>query len=68
MYEILVSAMTEFTEKYVNLFTDYGFKLIFGEEPSKPLLMDFLNELLKEEQGEIIELKYLKMNSSVLEN
>jgi predicted transposase/invertase (TIGR01784 family) len=60
MYEILVSAMTEFTEKYVNLFTDYGFKLIFGEEPSKPLLMDFLNELLKEEQGEIIELKYLK--------
>jgi predicted transposase/invertase (TIGR01784 family) len=62
--------MTEFTEKYVNPFTDYGFKLLFGEEPSKPLLMDFLNELLKEEQGEIVELTYLKneqLGSGVLD-
>jgi predicted transposase/invertase (TIGR01784 family) len=65
-----VNAMTEFTEKYVNPFTDYGFKLLFGEEPSKPLLMDFLNELLKEEQGEIVELTYLKneqLGSGVLD-
>ena len=40
-------------ERYINLFTDYGFKKIFGEEPNKNLLLDFLNELLKEEQGEI---------------
>jgi predicted transposase/invertase (TIGR01784 family) len=32
--------------KYVNPFTDFGFKKIFGEEASKPLLMDFLNALL----------------------
>lgn len=32
--------------KYVNPFTDFGFKKIFGEEASKPLLMDFLNSLL----------------------
>jgi predicted transposase/invertase (TIGR01784 family) len=32
--------------KYVNPFTDYGFKKIFGEEASKPLLQDFLNALL----------------------
>jgi len=25
----------EFTEKYVNSFTDYGFKRLFGEEPNK---------------------------------
>jgi hypothetical protein len=25
--------MTEFTEKYINPFTDYGFKKLFGEEP-----------------------------------
>ncbi len=39
---------------------DYGFKKIFGEEPNKNLLLDFLNELLKEEQGEIRDLTYLK--------
>lgn len=52
--------MTDFTEKYINPFTDYGFKRLFGEEPNKDLLMDFLNELLREEQGEIVELTYLK--------
>ncbi len=52
--------MSEFREKFVNPFTDFGFKRLFGEEPNKDLLMDFLNELLKEEQGEIVELTYLK--------
>ena len=52
--------MNEFREKYINPFTDYGFKRLFGEEPNKDLLLDFLNELLKEEQGEITELTYLK--------
>jgi predicted transposase/invertase (TIGR01784 family) len=32
--------------KYINPFTDFGFKKIFGEEASKPLLMDFLQSLL----------------------
>ena len=52
--------MADFTEKYINPFTDYGFKKLFGEEPNKDLLLDFLNELLKEEQGEITDLTYLK--------
>lgn len=52
--------MTEFAEKYINPFTDYGFKKLFGEEPNKDLLLDFLNVLLKEEQGEIKALTYLK--------
>ncbi|MCI5129989.1 MAG: Rpn family recombination-promoting nuclease/putative transposase [Candidatus Electrothrix sp. EH2] len=51
---------TEFREKYINLFTDYGFKKIFGEEPNKNLLLDFLNELLQDEQGAIRDLTYLK--------
>ncbi len=34
--------------KYLNPFTDFGFKKIFGEEASKPLLIDFLNALLPE--------------------
>ncbi len=52
--------MTDFTEKYINPFTDYGFKKLFGEEPNKDLLLDFLNQLLKGEQGEIKDLTYLK--------
>ena len=32
--------------KYINPFTDFGFKKIFGEEASKPQLIDFLNALL----------------------
>jgi predicted transposase/invertase (TIGR01784 family) len=32
--------------KYINPFTDFGFKKIFAEEASKPLLLDFLNALL----------------------
>ena len=52
--------MADFVEKYINPFTDYGFKKLFGEEPNKDLLLDFLNELLKAEQGNIIDLTYLK--------
>jgi len=52
--------MTEFAERYINPFTDYGFKKLFGEEPNKDLLLDFLNVLLQEEQGEIKALTYLK--------
>ena len=51
--------MTRFKEKYINPFTDYGFKRLFGEEPNKDLLLDFLNELLKDKEGEIIEISYL---------
>jgi predicted transposase/invertase (TIGR01784 family) len=50
----------DFVEKYINPFTDYGFKRIFGEEANKDLLMDFLSELLREEQGEIKNITYLK--------
>jgi len=30
-------------EKYINLFTDFGFKKVFGEEASKAHLISFLN-------------------------
>ena len=32
--------------KFINPFTDVGFKLIFGQEINKDLLIDFLNSLL----------------------
>jgi len=46
--------------KYINPFTDFGFKKLFGEEANKDILIDFLNELLREEQGEIVDLTFKK--------
>jgi predicted transposase/invertase (TIGR01784 family) len=45
-------------EKYLNPFTDFGFKKIFGEEPNKDLLIDFLNQVLPPHH-QIKELSYL---------
>ncbi|BDD07297.1 Rpn family recombination-promoting nuclease/putative transposase [Aureibacter tunicatorum] len=33
-------------EKFINPFTDFGFKKLFGEDQNKELLIDFLNQLL----------------------
>jgi len=33
-------------DKYISLLTDFGFKRVFGTEPNKDLLIDFLNTLL----------------------
>ena len=35
--------------KYINPFTDWGFKRLFGQEFSKDLLISFLNDLLEGE-------------------
>ena len=35
--------------KFINPFSDWGFKLIFGQEITKDLLICFLNDLLKGE-------------------
>lgn len=35
--------------KFVNPFTDIGFKIIFGQPASKPFLITLLNELLASE-------------------
>ena len=43
--------------KYINPFTDFGFKKIFGEEASKLVLIDFLNALLPE-QSKIIDITF----------
>ena len=44
--------------KFINPFTDYGFKLIFGREVSKDLLIEFLNDLLEGERV-ITDLQFL---------
>ena len=44
--------------KFINPFTDIGFKRIFGQEISKPVLIGFLNALLSEEHT-ITDVKFL---------
>lgn len=45
-------------EKYINPYTDFGFKKLFGTEANKELLIDFLNQLITE-QGTITDLQFL---------
>jgi len=45
--------------RYINLFTDFGFKKLFGDEPNKDLLISFLNELLGDKE-QVKDLTYLK--------
>ena len=47
-------------DKYINFFTDFGFKKLFGSEPNKDLLIDFLNELLKGREEPIKTLTFKK--------
>ena len=51
------------TGRYIDLFTDFGFKKVFGEEPNKPLLISFINTLLPADV-QVVDLTYL--NNSVL--
>ena len=45
---------------FINPFTDFGFKKIFGEEQNKDLLIDFLNELLAAQNQHISNLVFKK--------
>lgn len=45
--------------RFINPFTDFGFKKLFGEEANKDLLMDFLNSLLPQKH-QIKELRFKK--------
>jgi predicted transposase/invertase (TIGR01784 family) len=47
-----------FKEKYINPYTDFGFKKLFGTEMNKDLLISFLNALLKGQQT-IKDVRYL---------
>ena len=51
--------MSHLKDKYINPLTDYGFKKLFGTEPNKVLLIDFLNQILPE-RHQIKDLTYSK--------
>ena len=47
-------------EKYINPFTDFGFKKLFGTEPNKDLLIDFLNTVILPKKRKRKDLSYRK--------
>lgn len=49
--------MSVLKDKYINPLTDFGFKKLFGTEPNKILLIDFLNQILPE-RHRITDLSY----------
>ena len=46
-------------EKYIDPYTDFGFKKLFGTELNKDLLISFLNSLFNNSAKEIKDVKYL---------
>ena len=51
--------MSNLQDVYVNPLTDYGFKKLFGEEPNKDILIEFLNDMLPGDR-KVKDLQYLK--------
>ena len=46
-------------EKFINPYTDFGFKKLFGTEMNKDLLISFLNALFNNSEREIEDVQYL---------
>jgi predicted transposase/invertase (TIGR01784 family) len=55
-----INTVIMLAEKYINPFTDFGFKKLFGTEPNKDLLIDFLNEVILPQNRKITDLTYSK--------
>ena len=51
--------MSEGSERYINPYTDFGFKKLFGTEMNKDLLISFLNALFNNSENEIQDIQYL---------
>lgn len=49
---------------FMNPYTDFGFKKLFGTEPNKDILISFLNSLFDGDMKRIVDLRYL--NTEVL--
>jgi predicted transposase/invertase (TIGR01784 family) len=59
--EKIITTPIASSERYVNPFTDFGFKKLFGSELHKDLLISFLNEILPDQK--IATLVYKKTES-----
>jgi predicted transposase/invertase (TIGR01784 family) len=48
-----------FDARYINAYTDFGFKKLFGETANKDLLIDFLNQVLPDDRR-VVDLTFKK--------
>ncbi len=55
--------MAKKSPTFINLFTDFGFKRVFGTEENKDLLMNFLNVLLDRKQYPILDIQFLNVEA-----
>ncbi|WP_316812160.1 PD-(D/E)XK nuclease family transposase [Pedobacter heparinus] len=49
--------MTEKNSRYIDPLTDYGFKRLFGSEPDKDIMIEFLNALFEGEKI-VVDIRY----------
>ena len=56
--------MIKNNEIFMNPYTDFGFKKLFGTEPNKDILISFLNSVFQGRRSPIVNLQYL--NTEVL--
>ena len=56
---ILTDGLLSPQERYINPYTDFGFKKLFGTEMNKDLLISFLNALFSDAKKEITDVQYL---------
>ena len=52
---------SEMNGRYINPYTDFGFKKLFGTEMNKDLLISFLNALFNGRKQEITDVQYLNV-------
>lgn len=57
--------MSALKDRYINPLTDFGFKKLFGTEPNKILLVDFLNQILPP-RHQIVDLSFFTSTAKVL--
>ena len=57
--ESLLDGVLTGRERYINPYTDFGFKKLFGTEMNKDLLISFLNALITNGRNKITEVQYL---------
>ncbi len=50
--------------RFINPFTDVGFKRIFGQEVSKPILIELLN--IPKSFRKLLDFRYMKLNNAYL--
>ena len=57
--ESLLDGVLTGRERFINPYTDFGFKKLFGTEMNKDLLISFLNALIASGRNKITEVQYL---------